>query len=169
MFKTKQKHSFHICVSFCWFFSEEGLTSCYKNIFIFVTIVELQDKSSVRNTAPAKARLQCHFKSTSPFSLCLFLSLSLSLAVAHQQVATNESKRACDTEGSVAGTFWVLCLNFHRKEMGTMANRVGGHSGMENTDAPSINKVGAITAFNSENGKGTSPPSQCALPLFKQC
>lgn len=37
---------------------------------------------------------------------CLsFLSLSLSLAVVHQQAATNESKRACDTEGSVAGTF----------------------------------------------------------------
>lgn len=116
--RQKQKHSFHICVCFCWFFSEEGLTSCYKNIFIFVTIVELQDKSSVRNTAPAKARLQCHFNSMSPSSLCLFLSLSLSLAVAHQQAATNESKRACDTEGSVAGTFWVLCLNFQLKGNG---------------------------------------------------
>lgn len=100
-----QKHSFHIGASFCWFFLEEGLTSCYKNIFFFITIIELQDKLSVRNTALAKVRLQCHFNSTSPFSLCLFLSLSLSLAVAHQQAATNESERACDTEGSVAGTF----------------------------------------------------------------
>lgn len=39
----------------------------------------------------------------SPF--CLFLSLSLFLAVARQQAATNESKRACDTGGSVAGIF----------------------------------------------------------------
>lgn len=68
---------FHICVSFCWFFSEEGLTSCYKNIFIF-TIVELQDKSSVRNKAPAKVRLQCHSNSTSPSSLSLSVSVPVS-------------------------------------------------------------------------------------------
>lgn len=89
MFKTKKKHSFHISVSFCWFFSEEGLTSCYKNIFIFVTIVELQDKSSVRNTAPAKARLQCHFNSTSPSSL---LSLSVSVPVSRCCSPTSSNK-----------------------------------------------------------------------------
>ncbi len=82
-----KKHSFNIC--FCWFFSEEGLTSCYKNIFIFVTVVELQDKSSVRNTAPAKARLQCHFNSTSPFSL---LSLSVSVPVSRCCSPTSSNK-----------------------------------------------------------------------------
>lgn len=34
-----------------------------------------------------------------------------------------------------------------------MANRVRGHSGMENTDAPSINKVVAITASTLEMKK----------------
>lgn len=150
MFKTKkkqtQKHSFHICVSFCWFFSEEGLTSCYKNIFIFITIVELQDKSSVRNTAPAKVRLQCHFNSTSPFSL----SLSVSVPVFRCCSPTSSNKWV-----QTGMWYWRQCSWYFLSVMsqfstewrwGTMVNTVRGHSGMENTDAPSINKVIAITA-----------------------
>lgn len=117
MFKRKRKSIPFTFVNFCWFLAEEGLTSCYKNIFVFVTIVELQDKSSVRNTAPAKVRLQCHFESTPPNAFfvslhrCPYLSLLLT-------AATNKSKRACDTEGSVAGTFWVLCLIiFNRRKV----------------------------------------------------
>lgn len=84
------KAFFHISVRFCWFFMEEGLTSCYKNILIFVTIIE--DNSSVRNTAPAKARLECHFNSPSPSSLvsfCLCPCLSLLLTDKQQQMSPN--------------------------------------------------------------------------------
>lgn len=100
MFKTKRKqpnkkkHSFHISICFCWFFLEEGLTSCYKNIFIFVTIIE--DKSSVRNTAPAKAKLrappQLAVFPSLPLSfvpLCLCPCLSLLLTNKQQQMSPN--------------------------------------------------------------------------------
>lgn len=94
MFKTKTKSIlFTFALVSVGFFSEEGLTSCYKNIFIFVTIVELQDKSSVRNTAPAKARLQCHCNSPSSLSLfvsfCLCPCLSLLLTNKQQQMSPN--------------------------------------------------------------------------------
>lgn len=51
-----------------------------------------------------------HPKITVPPQLSIFspfvsFSFSPCLAVAHQQAATNDSKQACDTEGSVAGTF----------------------------------------------------------------
>lgn len=95
---------------------EEGLTSCYKNILIVI----VEDKSSVRKMAPAKARLERHFKSPAPSPPSSSASVPASPAVARRQAATNESERACDTEGSVAGTFWVLYLNFctwNAKEM----------------------------------------------------
>lgn len=68
---------------------EEGLTSCYKNILIVI----VEDKSSVRNTAAAKARLERHFRPPThpprPPPLCPSLPPLLSLADKQQQMSPN--------------------------------------------------------------------------------
>lgn len=57
------------------------------------------------------------------------------------QAATNKSKRACDIEGSVAGTFWVLCLDYFEQKWNTKGiwwNKVWDKS--KTVKSPSINK-----------------------------
>lgn len=91
---------------------EEGLTSCYKNIFVFITVVELQDKFSVQNTAPTYLRFNatsthCLFTPFVSFILCPRLSLLT------EQAATKWLRTEhVILKGSVAGTFWVLSQFF---------------------------------------------------------
>lgn len=168
--RRKPKHSFHICVSFCWFFSEEGLTSCYKNIFIFVTIVELQDKSSVRNTAPAKVRLQCHFHLTSPFSL----SLSVSVPVSRCCSPTSSNKWV-----QTGMWYWRQCSWYFLSVMSQFSAEwrwgTGGYgkhsSGGTQRDGKyrcAVNlQSNSHRSSNSENGKGTfSSVSVCPTHFF---
>lgn len=163
--RQKQKHSFHISVSFCWFLMEEGLTSCYKNILIFVTIVE--DKSSVRNTAPAKARLECHFNSPSPFSL---LSLSVSVPVSRCCSPTSSNKWV-----QTGMWYWRQCSWYFLSVMSPFTTeRMRGQwwQGSGETVEWNILCRCAINlqsyshhSCNSENWKGTSP-FQRAPPVF---
>lgn len=53
-----------------------------------------------------------------------------------------------------------------------MVNRVGGGGGTQwdGKYRRAINQQSSRHhSFDSEKGKGTSPPSQCALPLCQRC
>lgn len=140
--KLQRKHSFlffTLPLNSVGFFSEEGLTSCYKNIFIFVLCLCETQRRLKQDSSDAPSLSHPFRRSSTPPP-----SVPVSLVV---RTGVWYWERQCSWYFlSVASQF-------------STESKVGGvHSGREHVGVTSGNKVGAITDSNS-----TSAPFHCVL------